>query len=245
MILIVSVGQLYTSWERSMDWNVLDIDCWFCDELQRLRYCSITSSSLTPMQQWVCTKSSKEFFLLDSGGDMVLNSSHLYYYQVQAQAKLCGANFVFVAWIKKELFIERIFLHNELISDAMYKGTPFFKVAVLPEVVGKRVLNKYQYRPHLVLSHTFQHLILKRQRSCSASVDMRSQVKWFACGMCPHSTNMASTITTFIPSYFTSVLCVIALEQNMLSITVNLQLCTFLASLKCSCATFRCWEIPL
>ena len=35
----------------------LDVDCWFFDELQRLRYRSTTSSSLTPMQQWACTKS--------------------------------------------------------------------------------------------------------------------------------------------------------------------------------------------
>ena len=36
--------QLYTSWERSTDRNVLDIDCWFFYELQRLRYRSTTSS---------------------------------------------------------------------------------------------------------------------------------------------------------------------------------------------------------
>ena len=61
----------------------------------------------------------------------------------------------------------------------------------------------------------------------------------YACGMCPCSTYMASATTKFISSYFTSVLREIALEQNMLSISMYLQLCPFLASLKCTYATFR------
>ena len=69
---------------------------------------------------------------------MALDTSHAYYYQVQGQIKLCGANFSdFVAWSEKELFVERIYLDNTFISDAMDKATSFFKVAVLPELVGK------------------------------------------------------------------------------------------------------------
>ena len=62
-----------------------------------------------------------------------------------------------------------------------------------------------------------------------------------ACGICPRSTYMASTTTQFIPSYFISVLREIALELNVLGIYMYLQLCSFLASLKCTHdATFRC-----
>ena len=52
-----------------------------------------------------------------------------------------------------------------------------------------------------------------------------------ACGMCLRSTYMASAMTKFIPSYFTSVLHEITFEHNTLSITMNLQLCPFFASL--------------
>ena len=43
----------------------------------------------------------------------------------------------FIVWSEKELFIERVYLDNEFITDAMDKATAFLKVAVLPELVGK------------------------------------------------------------------------------------------------------------
>ena len=85
-------------------------------------------------------EASKEstFFLVDNSGNMAVDTSRANYYQVQAQIKLCGANFGdFVALSEKELFVERIYLDNTFISDAMDKATSFFKVAVLPELVGK------------------------------------------------------------------------------------------------------------
>ena len=45
-----------------------------------------------------------------------------------------------------------------------------------------------------------------------------------ACGICLRSTYRASATTKFIPSHFTSTLCEIALEQNMLSVHMKLQL---------------------
>ena len=76
--------------------------------------------------------------LIRNRGGTTLNTSHAYYYQVQAQIKLCRANLNdFVAWSEKEPFIERVYLDSKFISDAMDKATAFFKVAVLPELVGK------------------------------------------------------------------------------------------------------------
>ena len=42
-------------------------------------------------------------------GELHLNTSHAYYYQVQAQMIICQANFAdFVVWTMKGIFIERI-----------------------------------------------------------------------------------------------------------------------------------------
>ena len=80
----------------------------------------------------------------------------------------------YIVWSEKDLFIERAYLDNEFTSDAMDKAIVFFKVAVLPKLVGKWY-SKYQYRAHLMLSHTL--LITKKQRTRGASADKRSQVK--------------------------------------------------------------------
>ena len=122
-------------------------------------------------------EASKEstFFLVSKSESMALDTSHAYYYQVQAQIKLCGANFDdFIGWSEKELFIERIYLDNEFISDAMDKQQHFSRWQFCLSW-WESGTQKYQYRAHLMLSHTL--LIPKKQRSCGASADKRSQVK--------------------------------------------------------------------
>ena len=70
--------------------------------------------------------------------ELALDINHAYYYQVQAQIKFCSANYCdFVVWSDKEVFIERIYLDDDFISDAIEKATLFIKVGVMPEIVGK------------------------------------------------------------------------------------------------------------
>ena len=67
-----------------------------------------------------------------------LDTSHAYYYHVQAQMKLCGANYCdFVMWSDSEMVIERILPNDDVISDALERASKFFKVGILPELVGK------------------------------------------------------------------------------------------------------------
>ena len=78
-------------------------------------------------------------FLISNRGGTTLNTSHAYYYQVQAQIKLCRANLNdFVAWSEKEPLIERAYLDSKFISDAMDKATAFLNVAAGGKVVVKR-----------------------------------------------------------------------------------------------------------
>ena len=58
------------------------------------------------------------------------------------------------------------------------------------------------------------------------------------------STNMASAMAWFVPSYYTSIL-QISFEQNMLSITGNLQAETVHPGMINIYASFPCWKIPL
>ena len=69
---------------------------------------------------------------------MALDNSHVYYYQVQAEIKLCGAKFSKFIVLNlaischglKKVFIERIYHYSYLISDAVDKATAVFKTAV-------------------------------------------------------------------------------------------------------------------
>ena len=64
--------------------------------------------------------------------------NHAYYYQVQAQIKFCSTNYCdFVVWGEKKVFIDRIYLDDNFISNALEKATLFFKVGVMPKIVGK------------------------------------------------------------------------------------------------------------
>ena len=92
------------------------------------------------MQRYVLSggKQGINTLLIRNRGNTTLNTSHAYYYQVQAPIKLCCANLNdFVAWSEKEPFIERAYLDSKFISDVMDKATAFLNVAVLPQLVGK------------------------------------------------------------------------------------------------------------
>ena len=78
-----------------------------------------------------------KIFLKDDG-HFDLDVKHSYYYQVQAQIKLCSVEYCdFVVWREEELVIQRIVRDNDFIMDAFSKCEQFIKLAVLPEMLGK------------------------------------------------------------------------------------------------------------
>ena len=81
---------------------------------------------------------SKFFLKVDADGKLVLDVTHVYYYQVQAQLKVCRANYCdFVVWREEELFVQRIYPDDTFVDSALEKCEQFIKVAVLPELLGK------------------------------------------------------------------------------------------------------------
>ena len=71
-------------------------------------------------------------------GHLQLIESHAYYYQVQAQLKLCEAVYCdFVMWSMDELLVLQIFPDPEFIDGAIEEVTSFFKYGGLPELLGK------------------------------------------------------------------------------------------------------------
>lgn len=76
--------------------------------------------------------------LLSLNGELHLNTSHAYYYQVQSQMYICKAQFAdFVVWTIKGLFIEHIKPDNTLFNHVVGKINTFYISAVLSEVIGK------------------------------------------------------------------------------------------------------------
>ncbi len=79
-----------------------------------------------------------KFYLSKIGGDLSLDVYHAYYFQVQLQLKLSGANYCdFAVWNEDDLFIQRLTLDEPFVSIAMEKCNEFIQVCVLPEIVGK------------------------------------------------------------------------------------------------------------
>ena len=86
----------------------------------------------------LASQESTTFCLKDGDNGLKLDTSHVYYYQVQAQIKLCGANYCdFVVWSDSEVVIGRILPDDNVISDALERATKLFKVGILPDLVDK------------------------------------------------------------------------------------------------------------
>ena len=71
-----------------------------------------------------------------------LKRSHQYYYQVQTQLYVCGADFGdFVVCTfpndSPTIAMERLFLDEEFIHACIENATQFFDVAILPELLGR------------------------------------------------------------------------------------------------------------
>jgi len=80
----------------------------------------------------------KGFCLESVDGHLQLRTDHMYYYQVQAQIFLSERAYCdFVVWTENDIHIERITGDVDFWNDAVMSATHFFKVGVLPELVGK------------------------------------------------------------------------------------------------------------
>ncbi|XP_048023246.1 uncharacterized protein LOC125253351 isoform X1 [Megalobrama amblycephala] len=84
----------------------------------------------------------KSFCLINDGDNVKLDRSHDYYYQVQAQLHIVGAEYCdFVVWNCNDIFVERILPDFELWDDVIPKVECFFRNCLLPEILGQQVTN--------------------------------------------------------------------------------------------------------
>lgn len=84
------------------------------------------------------TKANKNFCLLMGTDGICLDKKHAYYYQVQSQIFICGADYCdFVVWTTKDVHIERILPDFEFWNTIVPKAMAFFKNGILPELMGK------------------------------------------------------------------------------------------------------------
>lgn len=71
---------------------------------------------------------------------MKLDRSHAYYYQVQAQLHIVGADYCdFVVWNKNDMFVERILPDADLWDSVIPKVQEFFEHCILPEMLGRQL----------------------------------------------------------------------------------------------------------
>ncbi len=85
------------------------------------------------------TKSNESnFFLNNSDGLLSLDVYHNYYFQAQAQLKICSASYSdFVVWQENDFFVQRINLDEPFITIALIKSIELIKTGILPELAGK------------------------------------------------------------------------------------------------------------
>ena len=104
--------------------GVVEIKCPFC-----IRQTSLGEAALKV----------KNFCLDELPGHVFkLKRDHSYYYQCQLQIFVTTRRFCdFVVWSPEELYIERITLDETLIEQAVPNANKFWRLCVLPELLGK------------------------------------------------------------------------------------------------------------
>ena len=94
--------------------------------------------------------SSKSCLVNAADGSIHLDKSHAYYYQVQTQIFICKVEYCdFCVCTFPEagpsIHIERIYPDSELWQSCIERTTHFFKVCILPELLGKWYTRPYQF----------------------------------------------------------------------------------------------------
>ena len=78
------------------------------------------------------------FCLRRQNNNIHLLKTHSYFYQVQTQMYICNRKYCdFFMWTNKDYHIERIVPDKHLLSSIIDKCQYIFRVAILPELVGK------------------------------------------------------------------------------------------------------------
>ena len=110
-----------------------------------------------------------------SEGDFMLKSSHAYYYQVQMQMALCETNYCdFVVWSPTEMVILKVYRNSHFFDSAIDKAALFYKVGILPELLGK-----WYSKPPSLISNACSSSAPPCDMSCSKSPENE---KWCYCG---------------------------------------------------------------
>ena len=94
-----------------------------------------------------CPYNIKEKFLLEcnripflqKNNDIFhLQHTHAYFYQIQTQLHVCNLSYCdFFVWIKKDYHLERFSKEEKCWADCVRKGSIFFSLCILPELIGK------------------------------------------------------------------------------------------------------------
>ena len=80
----------------------------------------------------------KKFCIEKNGSEYRLSHKHPYCYQVQTQLNVCKKDYCdFYVWTEKDYHIERIYPDTEFWSTCVEKSSQFFRLCLLPELVGK------------------------------------------------------------------------------------------------------------
>lgn len=78
------------------------------------------------------------FCLERADGNLQLKRKHPYYYQIQLQIFVTKRSYCdFVVWTEEELHVERIALDEDLMTEVLPKAETFYKLCILPELLGK------------------------------------------------------------------------------------------------------------
>ena len=97
-------------------------------------------------------------FCLDelAGDKLELRRDHGYYYQCQLQMFVTRRTFCdFVVWSPKEMHMERLTLDKELIQTAIPTAEKFWRLCVLPELLGKWYTRKQRSEVQSTSFHTY------------------------------------------------------------------------------------------
>lgn len=79
-----------------------------------------------------------EFLRIAEDGELHLDETHQYYYQVQTQMGVTKTEYCyFVVWTEKDIHIEQILFDVDFYNELCVKSLHFFQTAILAELVGK------------------------------------------------------------------------------------------------------------
>ena len=112
------VDLAYPFFGASPDW-IISCDC--CGKGVLEIKCPFTCKDKSHL---LASQEFATFCLKDGDNGLKRDTSHVYYYQVQVQMNLCGANYCdFVVWSDSEAVIGRILPDDDVISDALERTT--------------------------------------------------------------------------------------------------------------------------